>query len=161
MPAPYGSCCTILLYFFKVLCCKIKNVFLGFPGGIVIKNLPCNAGDTALIPDFPQTVKCLPTVRETWVQSLGREDVLEKEMATHSSILAWKIPGKNRSPQKSLVGYSPWGRNESDMTEWPHLLSLSRKILHAVEQLSPCVTVTEPDCPNCWSPCALEPTCYH
>ena len=71
MPAPYGSCCTILLYFFKVLCCKIKNVFLGFPGGIVIKNLPCNAGDTALIPDFPQTVKCLPTVRETWVQSLG------------------------------------------------------------------------------------------
>ena len=39
-----------------------------------------------------QTVKCLPTVRETWVQSLGREDLLEKEMATHSSILAWKIP---------------------------------------------------------------------
>ena len=39
-----------------------------------------------------QTVKRLPTVRETWVQSLGREDPLEKEMATHSSILAWKIP---------------------------------------------------------------------
>ena len=53
MPAPYDSSCTILLDFFKVLCCKIKNVFLGFPGGIVIKNLPCNAGDTALIPDFP------------------------------------------------------------------------------------------------------------
>ena len=38
-----------------------------------------------------QTVKCLLTMRETWVQSLGREDLLEKEMATHSSILAWKI----------------------------------------------------------------------
>ena len=39
-----------------------------------------------------QRVKHLPTMRETQVQSLGREDLLEKEMATHSSILAWKIP---------------------------------------------------------------------
>ena len=39
-----------------------------------------------------QTVKCLPTMRETWVRSLGQEDLLEKEMATHSSILAWNIP---------------------------------------------------------------------
>ena len=39
-----------------------------------------------------QMVKRLPTIRETWVQSLGWEDLLEKEMATHSSILAWKIP---------------------------------------------------------------------
>ena len=38
------------------------------------------------------TVKRLPTMPETWVQSVGREDPLEKEMATHSSILAWKIP---------------------------------------------------------------------
>ena len=37
-------------------------------------------------------LKHLPTMRETQVQSLGREDPLEKEMATHSSILAWKIP---------------------------------------------------------------------
>ena len=37
-------------------------------------------------------VKRLPTMQEVWVQSLGREDLLEKEMATHSSILAWKIP---------------------------------------------------------------------
>ena len=40
----------------------------------------------------PQMVKCLPTMRETRVQSLGREDPLEKEIATHSSTLAWKIP---------------------------------------------------------------------
>ena len=39
-----------------------------------------------------QMVKCLPIMQETQVQSLGQEDVLEKEMATDSSILAWKIP---------------------------------------------------------------------
>ena len=39
-----------------------------------------------------QTVKCLPTMRETRVLSLGQEDPLEKEMASHSSTLAWKIP---------------------------------------------------------------------
>ena len=39
-----------------------------------------------------QTVKVLSTVLETWVQSLGQENPLEKEMATHSSILAWEIP---------------------------------------------------------------------
>ena len=47
-----------------------------------------------------QRLKHLPAMRETWVQSLGREDPLEKEMATHSSILTWKIPW-------SLMGYSP------------------------------------------------------
>ena len=39
-----------------------------------------------------QTGKNLPVMQETWVQSLSREDPLEKEMATHSSILAWRIP---------------------------------------------------------------------
>ena len=39
-----------------------------------------------------QTVKCLPAMRETWVRSLGQEDPLEKEMAAHSSTLAWRIP---------------------------------------------------------------------
>ena len=39
-----------------------------------------------------QTVKNLPAMQETWVQSLGWEDALEKEMATHSRILAWRIP---------------------------------------------------------------------
>ena len=49
---------------------------------------------------------------ESQVRSLVWEDPLEKEMATHSSILAWRIHG-----QRSLVGYSPWGHKESDMTE--------------------------------------------
>ena len=39
-----------------------------------------------------QTVKHLPAMQETWVRSLGQEDPLEKEMATHSSILSWEIP---------------------------------------------------------------------
>ena len=39
-----------------------------------------------------QRLKHLPAMRETWVRSLGQEDPLEKEMATHSSILAWRIP---------------------------------------------------------------------
>ena len=39
-----------------------------------------------------QMVKCLPTMQETRIQSLGWEDLLEKEMATHSNTLAWKIP---------------------------------------------------------------------
>ena len=57
-----------------------------------------------------QTVKRLPTMQETWVQSLGREDLLEKEMATHSSILAWKIPwteepGRLQSMGSQRVGH--------------------------------------------------------
>ena len=57
-----------------------------------------------------QTVKHLPAVRETWVRSLGREDPLEKEMATHSSILAWKIPwmeepGRLQSMESQRVGH--------------------------------------------------------
>ena len=59
-----------------------------------------------------QTVKHLPTMQETGVQPLGREDILEKEMATQSSILSGKSHG-----QRSLVGYSPLGRKESDTTE--------------------------------------------
>ena len=60
-----------------------------------------------------QMVKRLPTMQETQVQSLGQEDLLEKEMATHSSILAWKIlwtekPGRLRS----------LGSQESDTTSF-------------------------------------------
>ena len=81
-----------------------------------------------------------PTAKqETWVQSLGREDPLEKEMATHSSILAWRIPwteepgkGNGKPLQYSCLenpmdrgawqGYSSWGLKESDMTEHTHII---------------------------------------
>ena len=88
------------------------SIFEGFPDSSVGKESPCNAGDPSLIPgsgrstgegiSYPlqyswaflvaQLVKNLPAVRETWVQSLGWEDPLEKGKATHSSILAWRIP---------------------------------------------------------------------
>ena len=50
-----------------------------------------------------QTLKHLPTIRETRVQSLGREDLLEKEMATDSSILAWKIPWMEKPGRLQLM----------------------------------------------------------
>ena len=84
----------------------------GFPGGSAGKEPACNAGDPHLIPGsgrytgerivYPlqyswaslaaQVVKNLAEMREIWVQSLGWEDPLEEGMATHSGILAWRIP---------------------------------------------------------------------
>ena len=60
-----------------------------------------------------QVVKNLPVMWETWLQSLGLEDPLEKEMATHSGILAWRIPWTEEPGGL----YSPWGHKELDTTE--------------------------------------------
>ena len=60
-----------------------------------------------------QVVKNLPVMWETWLQSLGLEDPLEKEMATHSGILAWRIPWTEEPGEL----YSPWGHKELDTTE--------------------------------------------
>ena len=57
-----------------------------------------------------QLIKNPPAMWETWVQSLGWEDPLEKGKATHSSILAWRIPW-------TIQSMSPWGHKESDTTE--------------------------------------------
>ena len=59
-----------------------------------------------------QTIKNLPAMKETKVLPLGREDPLEKGMATHSSILAWRIPWTEEPG-----GHSPWGHRELDTTE--------------------------------------------
>ena len=69
---------------------------------------------TSLVAEM---VKHLPIMWETWVWSLGQEDPLEKEIATHSSTL----PGKSHG-QRSLVGYILWGCKELDTTEWLRLL---------------------------------------
>ena len=76
-----------------------------------------------------QMVKRLPAVRETWVQSLGWEDPLEKEMATHSSTLARKIPWMEEPGR-----LQPRGRKESDTTErlsFPFLFPSNFWIRHA------------------------------
>ena len=65
---------------------------MGFPGGSVVKNLP--------------------VMQEMQVLSLGQEDPLEKETATHSSILAWRIPWTEEPGR----GYSSYGNKESDTT---------------------------------------------
>ena len=70
------------------------NQHLIFQGILICQNISLVA----------QTVKCLSTMWETQVRSLGREDPLEKEMAIHSSTVAWKIPW-----QRSLVGYKVMG----------------------------------------------------
>ena len=62
-----------------------------------------------------QRLKRLPAMWETWVRSLGREDPREKEMATHSSILAWRILWT-----EELGGLLSTGRKESDTTERLH-----------------------------------------
>ena len=96
----------------------------GFPHSSVGKESTCNAGDPNLIPGsgrFPgegigyglqyswaslvdQLVKNPPAMRETWVQSLGQEDPLEKGKATHSSILAYRITGAVQSMVSQRVG---------------------------------------------------------
>ena len=60
-------------------------------------------------------------MQETQVPSVGWEDHLEKEMAAHSSILAWKITWTEKPGRGSEIPFNPWGRKESDMTEQMHL----------------------------------------
>ena len=103
-----------------------------FPGSSAGKESACNAGDPSLIPElgrssgegirYPlqyawaslvaQMVKNPPAVWETWVPSLGWEDPLGEGMATHSSILAWRIP-MDRGPWQATAH----GVAESDTTE--------------------------------------------
>ena len=71
---------------------KLLTCF-SFPGGSVVKNLPADAGDLGLIPR-------------------GQEDLLKKERATPSSILAWKIPWTEET-----VGYSPWSHKLLDTSD--------------------------------------------
>ena len=65
-------------------------------------------GKTSLVS---QMVKRLPTMWETWLQSLGQEDLLEKEMATYTSILAWKIPWMEEPGRLQSMGLQRVGHN--------------------------------------------------
>ena len=104
---------------------------MGFPGSWAGKKSACNAGTPSLMPGsrrsplegigYPlqfswaslvvQTVKNLPTMWETWVQSLGWEDPLEEGMSTLSSILAWRIPWTEESGGLQSMGSQRVGHN--------------------------------------------------
>ena len=115
--------------YFRKLCVAVCSDLicvwctLGFPDSPASKESACNAGGTGLIPGLGrsagegvgyrlqyswaslvvQLVKNPPAVLETWVWSLGREDALEKGKATHSSILAWRIPWTVQSMRSQRV----------------------------------------------------------
>ena len=84
---------------------------------ILIVSVICFFSPQLITSLVAQTIKRLPTVQETWVQSLDRED-LEKEMTAHSSMLAWKIPW-----MEEPGGLQSMGRKESDRTERLQFLS--------------------------------------
>ena len=67
-----------------------------------------------------QRLKCLPPMRETWVRSLGWEDPLEKEMAAHSSILAWRIPWTEEPGRLQSTGSQ---RVRHDRATSPYILT--------------------------------------
>ena len=120
----------------------------GFPGSSAVKEPTCNAGDLNSIPGsgrFPgggivyplqyyraslvtQTVKNLPAMWETWVQSVGWEDPLKEVMATHSSSCL-----ENPHGQRSLVGCSPWRRKVSDT---PERLSTAQQVVYPLQSSS-------------------------
>ena len=111
-------------------------------------------------------VKHLPTMQDTWVRSLGGKDPLEKEMATHSSTLAWKTPWTEEPCRLQLVGSQRVGHN------WATSLSLSLNKCAALQPLGttvpassllshlPCCSTHPPSSASCaylhpWPPCPL------
>ena len=75
-----------------------------------------------------QTVKHLPVMQETWVWSLGRKDPLEKEMATHSSTLAWKIPWMEEPGRLQSIGLQRVGRDWAvSLVQWGRERSLKMR----------------------------------
>ena len=113
----------LFLYFFRF--------YKGFPGSSPSKESACNAGDPGLIPGLgrspgdgagnpfqysgaslvAQLVKNLPAMQETWVPNLGQEDLLEEGMATHSSILAWRIPWTEEPDRLQSMGLQRVGHD--------------------------------------------------
>ena len=71
-----------------------------------------------------QTVKHLPTMWETWVQTRGWEDLLEKEMVTHSSILAWKIPWMEEPGRLQSMG----SQSQTQLSDFTFFLSFYRLV---------------------------------
>ena len=98
----------------------IKPLTIIWRGGIELSSLAASYTRAFMVA---QMVRHLPTMWETQVWSLGCKDPLENEMATHASILAWKI-----SWTEEPSGYSSWGHKESDTTERLHFSFFSLRM---------------------------------
>ena len=118
---------------------------MDFPGSSDDKESGCNAGYPGLIPGsgrspregngnalqdswaslVAQLVKNLPAMWETWVRFLGQEDPLEKEMATHSTILAWRIPMDRGNCQATVHGVARVRHDLATKPPPPHYCSNS------------------------------------
>ena len=107
-----------------------------------------------------QRLKCLPGMWETWVQSLGWEDPLEKEMATHSSTLAWRIPWREEPGRLQSLGSQRVGH------DWAISLSLSLsssstslasgKCLSGLKHSCESESEASQLCPTLWDPLAYQ-----
>ena len=84
-----------------------KSIFLKYFQFLFLLKLSSNK----IASLVAQRLKHLPLMRETWVQSLGQEDPLEKEMATHSSTLAWKIPWMEEPGRLQSMGLQRVGHD--------------------------------------------------
>ena len=92
-----------ILHIFTKSWTRLSNFTFHFQSSLLISMI-CIRNKLSWTSLVAQTVKHLPTVQETWVQSLRQEDLLEKEMATHSSILAWEIPWMEEPGRLQTMG---------------------------------------------------------
>ena len=131
-----------MLFLIKFHVCKsINGKGQGIPQWLT--SAPYQMGDTNLnnASLVAQRVKCLPTMRETWVRSLGQKDPLEKEMATHSSTLAWKIPWTEEPGRLQSMGVARAGHNvmtKPPLTKWEQ----AKAIYSELDTVRKSVTIT-------------------
>ena len=106
-----------MIYIFNVIPIKVSACFLVEIDKLVLKDICKSKWTRASL--VAQRLKHLPALLETWVQSLGWEDSLEKQRATHSSILVWRIPWREEPGRLQSMGSQRVGQ------EWVTSLSLS------------------------------------
>ena len=108
----------IIVYGFCILYLRIHRELIPVPSQCYPYDIMCVQYETGASL-VVQIVKSLQAIQETQVQSLGQEDPLEKEMATHSSTLAWRIPWTEEAGQLQLMGLQrfrhDWVTNTSNM----------------------------------------------
>ena len=132
--------------------CKIKEKILKWLTHIACIHVDCCLGTQTLLPSFmwfgaslvAQMVKHLPAMQETWVRSLGWENPLEKEMATHSSTLAGKIPWTEEPSRLQSMGL------QRDRHDWATSLSTSLFMWFDLLTAS-WLNEEEKKCPKSWN----------